>query len=194
MPGNFQKEDSRILKTRKAVLSSLPVLLNHHKFAKISVHDICEESLVSRTAFYSHFQDKYDLLGRWLTQLREQFWTYANAHTREQTDEMLFGIVRDHFAIMTNLFPEADQEHQHLLLQFLSPVNRLPEDTAEQSEDTVTLSNFLTGGMFNVIICWLNNNQRASEEKIKAVIAFLHKMILVDLEWFSKALDENRNC
>ncbi|MBN1051797.1 TetR/AcrR family transcriptional regulator [Clostridium botulinum] len=37
-------------------------LVSQNGFEKITVSDICEKSLVSRSTFYNHFEDKYHLL------------------------------------------------------------------------------------------------------------------------------------
>ena len=42
--------------------NSLLTLLKGNPFNKITVNDVCTEALVSRSAFYANFKDKYDLL------------------------------------------------------------------------------------------------------------------------------------
>ena len=54
--------DKRIEKTKKVLQNTLFALLTRKKLSEISVKEICEESLVSRITFYTHFEDKYDLL------------------------------------------------------------------------------------------------------------------------------------
>ena len=52
--------DLRIEKNNKLLVSAFIKLLERKSFEDISVVEICNEALVSRSAFYDHFKDKYD--------------------------------------------------------------------------------------------------------------------------------------
>lgn len=56
------KLDLRVQKTQRALATSLLTLLKTNPFNKITINDVCTEALVSRSAFYANFKDKYDLL------------------------------------------------------------------------------------------------------------------------------------
>ncbi|MFF1994886.1 TetR/AcrR family transcriptional regulator [Bacillus mycoides] len=55
-------EDVRVYKTKKNISNTLITLLNEKEFGRITTKDICIHALVSKSTFYSHFADKYDLL------------------------------------------------------------------------------------------------------------------------------------
>lgn len=55
-------EDIRITKNKRSIESALLQLLEEKPFEKITVHDICQLALVSRSTFYAHYVDKYALL------------------------------------------------------------------------------------------------------------------------------------
>lgn len=57
-----KKQDLRVQKTQRALATSLLTLLKTNPFNKITINDVCTEALVSRSAFYANFKDKYDLL------------------------------------------------------------------------------------------------------------------------------------
>ena len=57
-----KKEDLRIIKTKKNLYEGLLILLKDQSFENVKVSDICKISLVNRSTFYDHFQDKYELL------------------------------------------------------------------------------------------------------------------------------------
>ena len=56
------KTDLRIVKTKKILFETLIKLMKQKNFEKIKISDICEESLINRSTFYAHYEDKYDLL------------------------------------------------------------------------------------------------------------------------------------
>ncbi|MBH4729974.1 fatty acid efflux pump transcriptional regulator FarR, partial [Staphylococcus aureus] len=56
----MKETDLRVIKTKKALSSSLLQLLEQHLFQTITVNQLCHNALVHRTTFYKHFYDKYD--------------------------------------------------------------------------------------------------------------------------------------
>ncbi len=69
----MKETDLRVIKTKKALSSSLPQLLEQHLFQTITVNQICHNALVHRTTFYKHFYDKYDLLEYLFNQLTKAY-------------------------------------------------------------------------------------------------------------------------
>ena len=55
-------EDLRVVKTKKILFETLLNLMKTKNFEKIKISDICEESLINRSTFYAHYEDKYELL------------------------------------------------------------------------------------------------------------------------------------
>ncbi|MEK3850480.1 TetR family transcriptional regulator [Paenibacillus sp. FSL R7-0340] len=45
-----------------AIERALIELLQQHDFKDITIKKICDQSLIGRSTFYSHYLDKYDLL------------------------------------------------------------------------------------------------------------------------------------
>lgn len=57
-----KKEDLRITKTKRNLYEGLLKLLGKYRFEEIKIKDICDISLTSRSTFYDHFNNKYELL------------------------------------------------------------------------------------------------------------------------------------
>ncbi|MGN0974099.1 MAG: TetR/AcrR family transcriptional regulator, partial [Bacilli bacterium] len=55
-------EDIRTLKTYKALETALFSELKEKSFEEIKIVDLCKKANIHRTTFYSHFNDKYELL------------------------------------------------------------------------------------------------------------------------------------
>ena len=66
----MDKVDLRIVKTKRALFSSLLDLMREKQFEEIKVNDICSKALVNRSTFYSHYQDKYELLSDCINNLK----------------------------------------------------------------------------------------------------------------------------
>lgn len=64
-----QKEDPRVVRTRKLIMDAFIHLSETKEFKDITVKDITVEAQINRATFYYHFQDIYDLLERSLSEV-----------------------------------------------------------------------------------------------------------------------------
>ena len=56
------KNNRRILVTKKILKDSLMELMKEKPISKISIKEICDLSEMSRSTFYLHYQDQFELL------------------------------------------------------------------------------------------------------------------------------------
>jgi len=162
MPGNFKKEDLRVIKTRQAILKALDSLLGSRNFSQITVNDICTQALVSRTAFYAHFKDKYDLLEYWLGALGEKLKISMNDAGEAEKENMVFACFQEYQVVLRRLVSEYDRETFPLLLSFFAKC-LVVSDTFNP-----VIARFCAGGLFHIFAAQSMANQ--SEAEIRAVI------------------------
>jgi AcrR family transcriptional regulator len=62
-------EDLRIQRTRKLLQKALLEVTAEKGFAHVTVRDIAGRAMVNRATFYRHYEDKYDLLAKYLEEL-----------------------------------------------------------------------------------------------------------------------------
>ena len=67
----MKKEDMRTKRTKKALKKALTKLMVNESIDKISVTDICNGAEINRVTFYTHYNDKYELLHELLYDLGE---------------------------------------------------------------------------------------------------------------------------
>ena len=67
------KEDLRIVKTKRNIENTFLKLLCSHTFEQITVKQILEEALISKGTFYAHYLDKYDLAEKIVTNTLQEF-------------------------------------------------------------------------------------------------------------------------
>ncbi len=68
-----KKQDLRIMKTKASLYRGFMSLLKAKPFEDISISNICSASLINRSTYYDHFNDKYELLQSMLTDMHEDF-------------------------------------------------------------------------------------------------------------------------
>lgn len=61
------REDVRIIKTKKNIEESMISLLETKDFRRLTIKDICQKAMISKSTFYTHYLDKYDLLEKIVT-------------------------------------------------------------------------------------------------------------------------------
>lgn len=98
-----KKQDLRIKKTQRALALSLLTLLEQTSFQKITVNDLCTEAMVSRSAFYSHFEDKYALLGFCMELLQQRMFEESEQLDTKARLRSVLGKTRENLKIFRNL-------------------------------------------------------------------------------------------
>lgn len=80
-------EDVRVIKNKRVIENAMIHLLEKKDFSKITIQDICQTALVSRSTFYAHYLDKYDLLEK----IVDKYYSILRKliSNRFSTDEMI---------------------------------------------------------------------------------------------------------
>lgn len=158
MPGNFKKKDLRVIKTYNSLFKALSNLLQTRNFARLTVNDLCEEAQLSRTAFYMHFHDKYDLLKYWLESLEQEF---IHKKTGPQNYELINAMILSNKKRIKNLLEGIDQISLSVVQEFIISILVFPktnlDQTTKNNKHTV-LSVFCAGGIINSLLWQINNN------------------------------------
>lgn len=159
MSANSEKQDLRIRKTRRALNDALFSLLSRRSFDKITVNDLCEEAVVSRTAFYTHFEDKYALLRYSLEQIKKDIEDYEREHTGSENVMYMNAYIRENGKLLKNLIDESNTELMNILIGLLTKDvrKRICADENLSAYDHA-LVNFCAGGFANLLIWQLKNN------------------------------------
>ena len=168
------KPDLRSVKTDRALDDAMYDLLRSRNFRKMTVNDICTAALVSRAAFYAHYNDKYDLLSSWLARWCPQ--KSSVGKTYDSIEKTINEFIYDNKAIIRNIVNDADQGTLDILLQIvLSSLNLAFEDGKPgAASERIILYTVYAGGIVNYIIWLVKNN---FPEEIKAMNRFLFKVI-----------------
>lgn len=182
-----EKTDLRIVKTKKILFNSLLNLMKIKNFEKIKISDICEESLVNRSTFYAHYDDKYELLidlfeERKLSLLKDFEDNENKAFSKEYLMELL-SILIDHIeenkeiysAILTN-------NRNGILIDFL--IDAIEKDVSEKLKGNSEIESsdlpldiivkFYAGGLINIGIDCITRTKKYSK---KELLLYIDKLI-----------------
>lgn len=161
MPFSIGKEDIRIRKTKISVFAAMNVLLERQNFRKITIKDICDEALISRASFYSHFIDKYDLFKYWLVNFIPE--NINKIATYDDLENIVNQFISKNKMIIKNIIEDADNETLDIVFNFILSLLDLTNNNSENSnsektnEKHIVFSNVFVGGIIYYLLWNVKN-------------------------------------
>ena len=182
-----EKTDLRIVKTKKILFNSLLNLMKIKNFEKIKISDICEESLVNRSTFYAHYDDKYELLidlfeERKLSLLKDFEDNENKAFSKEYLMELL-SILIDHIEENKEIYSAILANNRNgILIDFL--IDAIEKDVSERLKGNSEIKasdlpldiivKFYAGGLINIGIDCITRTKKYSK---KELLLYIDKLI-----------------
>lgn len=172
------KQDLRIVKTRKALYRAFEELMKNKSFEQIKVSDICNEALINRSTFYDHYADKYDLLEEYINSLKDSF---TEEMTKEgsiekNTKKYYIEIIRHllnhiekkkdtYISIMIN---NRNSITNDILYDILNKaiINQINDNVISEKIPNEIITRFYIGGVTNICFEWLMYGNKYSKEDI----------------------------
>lgn len=179
---NKTTEDLRVRRTHKLLYNALFDLMDKHSFEHITVKQICDLAMVHRTTFYTHFQDKFDLLSRAVQQIaEEEFKNFAEVSLSPFDNfRELFSVASKHKTLFSQLLFEERDSLRNLLRRdmgagmkkYLVEHHSIEVDSIEIQ---IKLEAYI-GAVLGVLNWWMENNMSIDEEE-------LYKKMNIFSEW-----------
>ena len=91
----MKKEDLRVRKTKANLYKGLIELMEEKEFEDIKVIDICKKSLINRSTFYDHFNDKFELLNSFMNDLKIELLNHL-----KNSKDLEFSTIKEYFLII----------------------------------------------------------------------------------------------
>ena len=182
-----EKTDLRIVKTKKILFNSLLNLMKTKNFEKIKISDICEESLINRSTFYAHYDDKYELLidlfeERKLSLLKVFEDNENKAFSKEYLMELL-SILMDHIEENKEIYSAILANNRNgILIDFL--IDAIEKDVSERLKGNSEIKSsdlpldiivkFYAGGLINIGIDCITRTKKYDKNEL---LSYIDKLI-----------------
>jgi len=164
-----QKENRKIRYSKMVIRDSLTELMKTKPILSISIKDICELADISRSTFYAHYKDQYDLLRQieeeTLAYFEDMLDRYKDKHSKKETaqmvEEMLTYMANNGNSIQVLLSENGDIDFQKKLFEHFTNHNLVNKYFSEKQQDDETktyYSVFLINGYIGLIQHWLKTN------------------------------------
>lgn len=170
-------------KTQVRIENSLSLLLKEHPLTQISSRQIASQAGISRSSFYNHYSDKYDVVDRCqqrvFQKLESVFAQFPNQ--RRQTICQIFNILSQEKLFASLLLPHGSKEiHAFLSHQFQELVRKDLQIQGSQFLASLEANEihyciiYLSSAYFNVCQSWIVQGKKESPEQMAD---FLLKML-----------------
>ena len=189
---NGNKTDLRIQRTQKAIVDAFYELLDEKSFGSITVIDICDRALINRGTFYTHFEDKYSLLDKCISDimygLHEQVKrsTGENALITYYNEVMDLGIcfLDNNRKRIRPIILKADSAlvfdkvHEILTHNIINRLSHARPRDGKGSLPSDILAEFFAGGIISLIKWWLLDEPNYTLEDIRKQLSAIAMMTL----------------
>ena len=165
-------ESAKVLQTKHLLASKLMELLEKKTLKKISVKDICQNALISKSAFYLHFEDKYQLLQYCLEEETERWEIAAKGKTAQEAILYILEAILEKKKFYYNIFNDI-QNHEEIdiILSVFVRIFTTKLQEKEKKVDTLLgpisiVGAFYAGGIVSANIQWIRNDFNIPKEEI----------------------------
>jgi AcrR family transcriptional regulator len=173
--------DRRVQRTRQLLQQALLSLIRERGFEALSVQDIIDRANVGRATFYAHFDNKEDLLVSGIEGLRStlkecQRRAWGQATPSEERmfafSRQLFEHVDSHRDVFQAMVGKRSGTvirqmfHKMLLDLVREDVKTMVPGGAGRSTTAEARAQFIAGGLFGLVIWWVDAVKRPSVDEI----------------------------
>lgn len=149
-------EDLRVVKTNRALYGAMLSLLGEKSFNKITVNDICKRALISRTTFYAHFDDKYDLAVHSLKEKFKQIGVKRNGQVYENLFIVLESVKENGEFYKNLMLRQNDSELFERLLEYIKElIYSFMADCNLSEEEKRVYATFYASGLSISTLQWI---------------------------------------
>lgn len=171
--------DYRKEKTEIALANAMITLLETRSFKKITVNDICAEAMVSRSAFYSHFEDKYALFQFVMEMLKRRiFEETTELNTYHLFRHSLHRISANSRAIKNLMGSGLDMELINMMRNaFQQDMERMIRARNISTDDLPApvelMATYYSAGITQSVLYWLDHEQKFTIEEMATALSRL---------------------
>lgn len=184
--------DLRVIRTKKSIREALVELIDEKGFEAVTVKDITTRAKINRGTFYSHYQDKYDLMSK----CQEEFMQEMAEVILNNFPTILADLETDHptstpFSILVTIFDYLNRNSDFMRavlgprgdLTFQTKLKKFVWKTLFESNTNplVKQENFLVppeylisyvaSAHIGVIQQWLNSDREESPEEMARILS-----------------------
>ena len=171
------KNNRRTVLTKRIFKETLMDLMKEKPISKITIKEICDLADMSRSTFYLHYQDQYDLLEDIEKEVLEN--TFKNLHklnselTAIESITFFLQYVRKNKTVFSILLCQSETHsfQEGIMQSVQSYIQTILPEISDKLEENYMYS-FIMHGCLHVIIDWIYHDFNIPEEKLARFIYY----------------------
>jgi AcrR family transcriptional regulator len=178
----FIMTDSRITKTRQAIERAMSDLLKEKTFDQITTTELVKRAGISRSSFYTHYQDKYELVDQYQSIFFTELGTIFDKKGISLAEACfeVFDFLA-HESILSALISENGTREIHIFLrqkfkELLTTV--IQPHFGRKSLDKISVdyrTTYFAHAIFGMVQLWIKRGKKESPREITdTLIAIIH--------------------
>ncbi|MCI1881834.1 MAG: TetR family transcriptional regulator [Sporolactobacillus sp.] len=171
--------DPRAKRTRKFLQQAFTELLKQKDFDKITIQDIADQAEMNRSTFYSHFQDKYELLDVTLNTmfsdiLSERIPADSNLDEPSLVRNLMLAICQ--YQIETgkcinlkstlSLYIEENIKNQLYSIIFSCVANKMHTHVLQEKRRIELIVTIISSAIYGIVLDWTHKGQLDDPEQL----------------------------
>ncbi|MBR2845593.1 MAG: TetR/AcrR family transcriptional regulator [Solobacterium sp.] len=198
----MNQSDLRYIKTEDLIKQAFLSCASEYDIQDVHIKDICAKARISRNAFYSHYENKYQVLEqicreteeRMLNELNPEIIKMLSNNTMYSTSEWCINMIYDNqdlFRILARCSESSLRRMIHSIF-IKSTLSSLYDNTEQIKNDLILQmsESFITDALTAIILLWLKNPGRITKEQLTD---YLYEIAKGPIEVFYRKLDESRS-
>lgn len=187
-------KDLRVLRTKESIRNALIELIEEKGFEAITVKDITTRAKINRSTFYSHYEDKYNLMEICEKEIMSEMAHIAKQNFPEVISELeahshivkplniaaaIFEFIDKNSAFMkAALSPKGNLSFQETLKDFMwRTIFEDHPDAFIKKEDLLVpgeyLASYISSAHIGLIQQWLHNGKRESPQEMAKILSII---------------------
>ena len=183
-------EDLRVQRTYLLLKNALLELLAKKSFDEIKVNDICNLAMIHRTIFYSHFQDKYDLLEYCVKNIEQELTEKINTTQYSNSKEFYTNLVMSLLeyisenkkmfkSVLKNNFDNSvNKIFMNTCINYITDMLEKEKDQGIYHKTKIPIiAQFYAGAVISTIVWWIKNDESLDKKELcNSIISLIFDM------------------
>lgn len=168
--------DTRREETQKAILEAMVTCLQHQHFNKITTTQLAQTAGISRSSFYTHYCDKYQLIETYQETLFVELEDIVTQYGRDRQEVFLeiFVLLNREQLLSALLTHNGSQEIQAFLINKVRLF--ISNDVTDSSLDALSEAEkdyhsiFFANAFFGIVQAWINKGKIESPTEMTDLV------------------------
>lgn len=165
-------------RTKGLIALALYALMFKKDYDSITVKEICEKAGISRMSFYRYYDKKDDIFVNYCDERFEEFYNSIHSIKNITIYDFTLRMFKFIYKYKRQIKVLKKANREFMLLNQLNSyarytINNLKNNDVIQNKNNPLTAPFFAGGLFNVLMIWVDEDETMTPEQINDMLYYL---------------------